>query len=108
MIERPCEVIAEVVGSRENAVGGGAWLDREQPAQYFLLAILGNYVEEDAENVGLLAENFCVRIVGKHAAGGNPALRDEARTHVMDAGLVACSLIRVAKMLFKICRIDKG
>ena len=58
---------------REHAVWRGAWFDGEHLAQDILLTVFGNDVIKDAEDIGLLAEDLLVGIVGKEAAIGTPA-----------------------------------
>jgi hypothetical protein len=82
VVERAGEVEAEVVGGAQDAVGGGAGLDGQHLAQHFLLAVFGDDVVEDGEDVGLLAEDFLVGIVGEQAARGAPAFVVEAGADV--------------------------
>lgn len=74
MVDCSSEIEAEVVGGGHDAVGGGAGLDGEDAAEYVLLVVARDDVVEDAEDVGLLAEDFLIGVVGEEAAGGDPAL----------------------------------
>ena len=62
------QIEAEVIGGAQDAVGSGSRLDGQHLAQDFLLAVFGDDVVEDSQDVGLLAEVFLVRIVGDEAA----------------------------------------
>ncbi len=108
VVERAGEVEAEIVGGREHAVGSGAGFDGEHPAQDVLLLISWDHVVEHAEDVGLLAEDLLVGIVGDESAGGDPAFGGQAGADVIEARLVARGEAGVAEMLFEVGGFDES
>ena len=74
MLQGASQVEAEVVGGAQRAIRSGAGLDGEHLLEHVLLTLLGNYIEENAKNVGLLAEDFLIGIVGQETATAVPAL----------------------------------
>ena len=65
MFECAGQIEAEVVGGAEHTVGGAAGLDLQHLFQHSLLMVFRDHVVENAQDVGLLAEDFLVGIVGE-------------------------------------------
>ncbi len=71
---------AEIIGGGEDSVGGGTGIDGQDAVENVRLAIVGDDVVENGEDVGLLGEILEGGVVGDQAALGTPApASDSAR-----------------------------
>ena len=105
VLQRPRQVIAEIVRSTQHAIGSRSRLHHQHLPQYLVPAFLGHHVVKHPKNIRLLAEVLLVRCVGKQPAFAAPALPVKPASHMLGAHLVALRPQRIAQPFLQRRRI---